>query len=137
MAFSKTLYLFSEVEGTVVQNGQPVAGVEVEQEYHWRWGDVRRRTTVTTDAQGRFHFPEATGTSLTASLVPHEPVITQRITLRHQGSEHKGWVFTKHDYDRLGEVQGRRLSFVCDLDSTPGPHPETQTFGICVLRSGT
>ena len=28
MAFSKTLYLFSEVEGTVLLDGKPVQGVE-------------------------------------------------------------------------------------------------------------
>ena len=33
MAFSKTLYLFSEVEGTVLLDGKPVQGVEIEQEY--------------------------------------------------------------------------------------------------------
>ncbi|WP_313345389.1 DUF6795 domain-containing protein [Stenotrophomonas sp.] len=133
MAFSKTLYLFSEVQGTVLLNGQPVQGVEVEQDYHWRWGDLKRTHTVTTDAQGRFHFPEATGRSWTAGLIPHEPVIVQRITLRYQGKEHKGWFLAKHNYDRLGEVEGRPLRFVCHLEREAGPHPETETFGSCEL----
>lgn len=133
MAFTKTLYLFSDVQGVVVLGGKPVPGVEVEQDYHWRWGNVKRTTTVTTDAQGRFQFPEATGRSFTAFL-PHEPVIVQRITLRYQGKEHTGWFMAKHNYDRLGEVPGRPLRFVCDLGTEAGPHPETQTFGICVLQ---
>jgi hypothetical protein len=134
MAFSKTLYLFSEVHGTVLLNGQPAQGVEVEQDYHWHWGEQKRTTTVTTDAQGRFHFAEVTGTSWTARLLPHEPVIVQRITLRYQGKDHKGWFMAKHNYDRLGEVPGRPLTLVCDLADEAVAHPDTETFGICVLR---
>ncbi|SDH22366.1 hypothetical protein SAMN05216588_103239 [Pseudomonas flavescens] len=134
MAFSKTLYLFSEIEGTVLLGGQPVEGVEVEQEYHWHWKNEHRKNSVKSDANGRFHFPAVTGKSLTAGLMPHEPVIGQRITLRYQGKEHKGWVFTKHNYDDQGEVKGRPLTFTCELNSEPVAHPETETFGICVLR---
>ncbi|MGE8217989.1 Nickel uptake substrate-specific transmembrane region [compost metagenome] len=134
MALFKTLYLFSEVHGTVLLDGKPVQGVEVEQDYHWRWGGQKRTTTVTTDAQGRFHFAEVTGRSWTAGLLPHEPVIVQRITLRYQGKEHKGWFMAKHNYDRLGEVPGRPLNVVCDLADEAGPRPEIGTFGICELR---
>lgn len=132
--FSKTLYLFSEVHGTVLLNGQPVQGVEVEQDYHWHWGKQKRTTTVTTDAQGRFHFAEVTGTSWTAGLLPHEPVIVQRLTLRYQGKEHTGWFMAKHNYDRRGEVKGRPLALVCDLAHEAVAHPDTETFGICVLK---
>lgn len=133
MAFPKTLHLFSEVQGVVVLDGRPVPGVQVERDYHWHWGNQKRTATVTTDAQGRFHFPEVTGRSFTAFL-PHEPVVVQRITLRYRGKEHVGWFMAKHNYDRLGEVAGRRLSFVCDLASEAKAHPETETYGICVLR---
>lgn len=133
MAFSKTLTLFSEVEGTVVMDGQPVAGVQVEQEHHWHWKDQHGTVTVTTDAQGRFRFPAVTATSWTAGLLPHEPVIGQRITLRYQGKTHKGWVMSKRNYDAQGEVPGHALRLICDLGEEPAAHPETETFGICRL----
>ncbi|WP_369941003.1 DUF6795 domain-containing protein [Xanthomonas medicagonis] len=134
MAISKTLYLFSEVEGTVLLDGKPVQGVEIEQAYHWHWKDRQGTKNAKTDMLGRFHLPAVTDTSLTASLMPHEPVIGQRITLRYQGREHKGWVFTKHNYEASGEVKGRPLKFICELNSEPVAHPETETFGICVLQ---
>ncbi|XXF08715.1 hypothetical protein J3Q00_22500 [Pseudomonas sp. D2-3] len=134
MAFSKTLYLFSEVEGTVLLDGKPAQGVEIEQEYHWHWKNEHRKNSVKSDAQGRFHFPAVTAKSLTAGFMPHEPVIGQRLTLRYQGKDHKGWVFTKHNYDNLGEVKNRPLKFICELNSEPVAYPETETFGICVIQ---
>lgn len=132
--FSKTLYLFTEVDGVVLLDGRPVPGVEVEQDYHWHWGEQERSARVTTDAQGRFRFPEVTGRSWTAGLLPHEPVINQRITLRYQGRQYKGWLHSKHNYDRFGEVPGRPLALICDLSHPPLPHPEIGSFGICVMR---
>lgn len=70
MAFTQPLYLFSEVEGTVLLDGQPVEGVEVEQEYHWHWKNEHRKNSVKTGANGRFHVPAVTGKSLTAGLIP-------------------------------------------------------------------
>lgn len=134
MAVSKTLYLFSEVEGVVMLDGQPVEGAEVEQNYHWHWKNEHRTKSVKSNSQGQFRFPAVTAKSLTAAVIPHEPVIGQRITLRYQGKVHKGWVFTRHNYDSLGEVQNRRLQLVCDLNAEPTTHSETQTFGICMLR---
>ncbi|MGY4533728.1 hypothetical protein ACVW0Y_002861 [Pseudomonas sp. TE3786] len=133
MAFSKTLYLFSEVNGIVLLDGKPVQGVEVDQEYHWHWKDEKARRVTTTDAQGRFHFPLITGKSLTAAL-PHEPVVEQRMRLYYQGKEYQGWYQSKHNYDDLGELNGRPLNLVCDLNDEPAPHPEIGSSGICVLQ---
>lgn len=134
MAFSKTLYLFSEVNGIVLLDGKPVQGVEVDQEYSWHWGDKKDRKVTTTDAQGRFHFPLITGKSFTAGLLPHEPVIDQRMRLYYQGKEYQGWFHSKHNYDDLGELNGRPLNLVCDLNDEPAPHPEIGSSGICVLQ---
>lgn len=133
MAFSNTLHLFSAVEGTVYLNGQPVSGVEVQQAYHWHWKNEQRTVSTRTDANGTFSLPAITGQSFTSRFLPHEPVIGQRITLRYQGREHKAWVFTRHNYDALGEVAGRELVFSCELSDEPVAHPETETFGICRL----
>ncbi|TBU81483.1 hypothetical protein DNK06_06795 [Pseudomonas daroniae] len=132
MAFGKTLYLFSEVEGIVLLDGQPVEGVEVERICHWK--DELKTERMLTDALGRYHFPEITAKSLLWSLLPHEPVVFQLLRIHHQGKLHKGWDFTKHNYDSLGEVKNHRLKFVCDLNSEPAAHRETESFGSCILQ---
>ena len=131
MAFSKTLYLFSEVEGTVLLNGLPVEGVEIEQTYHWRWKDEKGSKKTITDAAGKFSFPVITGKSLTAGFMPHEPVIVQYLRFRFEGKEYKGWYHSKRDYENLGELDGRPIRLKCDLNDEPGPHPEINSFGIC------
>lgn len=131
MAFSKTLYLFSAVEGTVLLDGKPVAGVEVEQRYHWRWKDKRGTEKTTTDTSGRFQFSTITGKSMTAGLLPHEPVIVQNIVFRYQGKEYEGWYQSKRNYEDLGELGGKPLRLKCELTDQPGPHPESNSYGIC------
>jgi hypothetical protein len=133
MAFSKTLYLFSEVEGIVLLDGKPVQGVEVSQEYFWHWKDQKAKKVTTTDAQGRFHFPVVTGTSMTAAL-PHQPVIEQTLRLSFQGKDYKGWSHAKGNYDDKGEVGARPFKLVCDLSDEPAAHTEIRSFGICVLQ---
>lgn len=132
IAFGKTLYLFSDVEGTVLLDGQPVSGAEVEQICHWK--DEEKLDRVLTDHLGRYKFPEITTKSFLWSFLPHEPVVFQSLRINYQGKTHKGWVFTKHNYEILGEVKDRKLRFVCELNSEPTAHPETETFGICILQ---
>ncbi len=131
MAFSKTLYLFSEVNGIVLLDGKPVQGVEVTQEYDWHWKEEKGSKVAVTDAEGRFHFPVITGKSLTAGL-PHQPVIEQKLRLSYQGKEYKGWLHGKDNYDEHGELKGQPLNLVCDLNDEPAGHPEIRSFGICV-----
>lgn len=137
MAFTKTLYLFSEVEGIVLQDGQPVEGAVVEQEYYWHWGDQRRTSTTLTDQNGHFHLPAVTGKSLTSQFFPHEPVIVQYLRIRHAGQSYKGWFHSKHNYDEKGEYGESPLRLQCDLRDKPGPHADIASFGICVKQNLT
>lgn len=131
MAFSKTYYLFSEVKGTVFLNGKPVQGAEVEQEYNWHWKKEKKSSTTTTDEQGRFSFPTITGKSISAGLLPHEPVIVQYLRIRHEDKEYQGWFHAKHNYEDLGELKGRPIRLKCELTDEPGPHPDIESYGIC------
>lgn len=137
MAFSKTLYLFSEVEGVVLQDGQPVEGAVIEQEYVWHWGDQRRTSTTLTDQHGHFQFPVVAGKSLTAQFIPHEPVIVQYLRIRYDGHSYKGWFHAKHNYDVKGEYGESPLRLQCDLRDDPGSHAETASFGICIRQAFT
>ena len=68
MAFSKTIHLFSAVDGIVLMGGKPVEGVEVLQDYAWHWTDEKARNVTRTDAKGRYQFPAITGRSFTAAM---------------------------------------------------------------------
>ncbi|RZI58286.1 MAG: hypothetical protein EOP37_16505 [Rubrivivax sp.] len=131
MAFFKPFTLFSATEGVVLLEGRPVEGVEVQQYYFWHWGDKEATAVTHTDANGRYQFPAITGRSITANLLPHEPVIQQNIRFVHQGKTFKGWGHSKHNYEDLGELGDRPIRLVCDLKDEPGPHPEINSYGIC------
>lgn len=134
MAFLKDLHLFSEVNGVVLLDGKPVEGVEVVQEYFWHWGDKKGRTVVKSDALGRFHFPLITGKSITAGLLPHEPVTDQKINFYYQGREIKGWSHSNHNYEPLAEI-GRPLDLICDLRDEPSAQLDIRSYGICVPKT--
>ena len=130
--------MFSEVEGEVVRNGTPVLGATIEREYRWSWNGKQGADTTTTDSAGRFRLPELTQGSWFSGLVPHEPVIQQRLTIRHEGKPYEAWVYIKHNYDRKGELGGRALRLHCDLATEArrvetGPYGDGY-FGICDLR---
>jgi hypothetical protein len=134
MAFFKTFTLFSAVEGIVLLEGRPVEGVEVEQTYYWHWGDKRGTTVVRTDAQGRYQFPVVTGRSITANLLPHEPVIDQDVNFVYKGKTFRGWFHSKHNYGDMGELPGKPLRLVCDLRDEPVGRPEIGSYGICTVQ---
>ncbi|MEZ5578865.1 MAG: DUF6795 domain-containing protein [Candidatus Competibacteraceae bacterium] len=132
MAFTKKLYLFSEVNGLVLSKGQPIPNVEVERIYNWGWKDITKQETVMTDQEGRFHFDSISESSFFGSIVPHEPVITQKILIHYQGEDYKAWMYTKHNYEENGELNGKPIRLACDLNSEPSFKDEV--FGICVIE---
>lgn len=131
-AVSKQMCLFSRVDGVVLLDGKPVPGAEVERIYHWGWKDVTRSDSVRTDAEGHFSFPPVLESSLLGSILPHEPLVSQRILIRYDGREHKGWMYTKHNYRENGELGGRPIRLRCSLESEPSQHGEV--FGICTFE---
>ncbi|MBX7259920.1 MAG: hypothetical protein K1Y02_26435 [Candidatus Hydrogenedentes bacterium] len=136
---ARTLTLFSEVEGVILQGGKPIPGVEVERRYVWHWKDQKGEDRAITGQDGRFRFPAITGSSFLGSLIPHEPVVQQSITLRHGGGELLLWKFTKHNYDATGEIPGRPLRMRCDVGDKPAYHLVDEKLklgysGICTLE---
>ncbi len=133
MAWSSEMVLFSEVNGTVTSEGQPVAGAEVERISHWGWKDVERRDSTTTGADGRFHFPAVVESSFFGAFMPHEPLVSQKIMIRHQGSEYKGWKHTKHNYKHNGELKGKPINITCALETEPTLKEDVKVYGICTF----
>lgn len=130
------LCMFSEVNGVVLRDGAPVEGALVERTFVWTSSRGETATDSTeTGSQGEFHFPPAFKRSLTASILPHNPRIRQTILIRHEGEEYQAWVFVKGNYREDGELQGRPLALVCDLEEEPARLDGV--FGICRLRPVT
>jgi len=136
---AKTLTLFSEIRGRVMQDGKPVSGAEVERSYRWHWKDQVGADKTTTDTHGEFSFPAVTGSTFLGSLMPHEPVIEQTIIIRTGGNEYQAWKYSKHNYDANGEFPGRTLRLRCDLADAPTYHlidtkAKLGYQGICILE---
>lgn len=133
MAWSSEMVLFSEVNGVVTSDGQPVSGAEVERTYHWGWKDVEKKEKTVTGQDGRYHFPEVVESSFFGSFMPHEPLIGQRIYIRYQGQQYKGWKHSKHNYRKNGEL-GRPINLRCDLGTEPSLKEDEEVYGICTIE---
>lgn len=130
MGLSSRLVLFSEVHGTVLNHGKPVQGAELVQEIVWsdNKNDVPPIRT-SSDADGRFHFAEVVHGAGVTRMVPHQPVILQKIIIRYQGVDYMAWRHTKNTYDANSELDGKPLNLQCELSREPdfeGTH-----YGIC------
>jgi hypothetical protein len=123
------MVLFSAVQGTVTLADKPVAGAVIEREFDWAWKSEKGRDSVTTDASGAFSMPPIVRSSFLGSLLPHEPLVKQTITIEHAGKSYKAWVLFKRDYEDKGELAGKPIVLRCRLESEPQRRGEV--FGIC------
>jgi hypothetical protein len=124
------LVLFSEVHGTVLKDGKPVAGAELVQRAVWSANDDENpQQRTTTDATGAFRFAPIERAAWLQRLMLGQPWVNQEITIRYQGVEYPAWTFGKGDYDPGTELDGRPLKLVCDLADKP--EIEGKHYGVC------
>ena len=109
--------LFSPVSGIVLSHGKPVAGAVLKRHVFWRWGNKAYDDETTTDAAGRFAFPERSATMLLGSVLPHEPYIDQRITIEYDGKTYVAWQSAKRGYALNDELIYMDMT---DLDNPSG-----------------
>jgi hypothetical protein len=64
-----------------------IAGISVTRWFKGGFWGKEGSKTVPTDAAGSFRFPEVSFRSIIARLVPHEAMITQKITTAINGTE--------------------------------------------------
>lgn len=114
--FSKNV-MFSEVVGKVTLNGIPIKGAEIVRYYRWSWDDKKEEDKTFTDETGIFKLPQQDKGGGISSIIPHEPVIFQQITINYKGENYIAWQHTKHNYDKNGELKGKSLSLICELSS--------------------
>ncbi|WP_245965099.1 DUF4198 domain-containing protein [Trinickia dinghuensis] len=124
------LVLFSEVRGTVLKHGAPVAGAELIQKVVWsdNENEIAPQRAV-TDEKGAFRFQPITRAAWFLRLIPAQPIMLQKIVIRYEGVEYTAWRHSKNSYDADTELDGRPIRLVCELTSQPdydGKH-----YGIC------
>jgi len=124
------LVLFSEVHGTVLKEGKPVAGAELVQKVVWSDDAAQNPTQHTvTDKDGAFTFPAIERKAGLLRLIPAQPTIQQTILIRYEGVEYVAWLHGKSSYNENTELEGRPFRLVCEL--THQPDYEGKHYGIC------
>lgn len=130
MGMSTPYILFSEVHGTVLQNGRPVTGAEIIQEVIWSDSkDEIAPRSVMTRADGAFHFLPVQKAPGALRLVPHQAVVLQKLMIRLDGVEYVGWRHTRNSYEDNAELDGKPLRLTCELSTEPDF--EGKHYGIC------
>lgn len=121
MALGTSLVLASALEGRLIdsENGQPVAGVKIKRNWSWAWTNREGSDETVTDPEGRFHFDEVVGRSLTAKFVPHEPSVRHEITAELPDGSLTLLSLQKSNYEANGELGGRPLRIACRTDLEP------------------
>jgi hypothetical protein len=93
--------LFSAISGTLVKDGKPVAGATLTRRA--KLGDWYEDTAV-TDKDGKFSFGTMKAFSLTAHMLPHEPVVSQQMFAVVGEIKHDVWYHTKRGYEDNSEL---------------------------------
>jgi hypothetical protein len=130
MGIFDRLVLFSEVHGTVLKNGKPVAGAELVQKVVWsdNENEIAPQRTM-TDQAGAFSFPAIEHSAGLLRLIPAQPTMLQEIVIRYEGAEYIAWQHGKNSYNANTELDGRPIRLVCEL--TRQPDYEGKHYGIC------
>ena len=125
MAFGDSLVLCSKLSGKLVdQEGAGQSGIRIVRSWEWAWADKQGSDEVTTDADGSFLFPEVTGSSWTARIVPHTPSIRQSVIAHGPDGAVEILAIDKGSYERDSELEGTGLTgpginVVCRIDKEP------------------
>ncbi len=124
--------LFSEVNGVVVNDGNPIAGAEVIQTVIYGGGKEVRNST-TTNSRGEFHF-DALFTHSISTLLPGESVYAQGLVIKYDRADIEGWTLVKRSDKENAELGGEKINLLCDINAenlrqeTPG---NGVLLGIC------
>jgi hypothetical protein len=121
--------IWSAMKGRVLLNGQPAAGAVLKRDFKWAWANEHGIDETTTNAAGEFSFESIERTSILGSILPHEPVIRQVMTVNYKGVEYNAWANYKHDYDANSENGGRPIVVTCRLEAERKEHGEVM--GLC------
>jgi hypothetical protein len=126
--------VFSAVEGRVVNKGVPVANALIKRTY--KWNDEKITDEIKTDENGYFSLPEKYENSIW-TLFPHNPSVGQLINIHIGDEKYQAWGYRKGNYDVNGELDGKPMNLLCDLDSPKEKYKVNNLkdyVGICQLQ---
>ena len=132
--FGKKVCVFSAVEGIVIQDGEPIKNAIIKRTYTWDGNDITDE--IKTNEKGEFSLPEKYESSIWA-FFPHNPSIIQFIKVYVNDVEFQAWGYQKGNYDSNGELNGKSMQLLCDLDSPKETHKidEYKNYvGICKVK---
>jgi len=135
MSFFVKQVLFSEANGVVLNQGKPLAGIEVTRKYT---DEDSHEETVKTNKDGRFHFPKATNTLFfELSFLPSEVVVSQEILIKYEDKTYDAWISGKRNYEDGGEIGKKIINIICDLSNEPKYKEFSKgegVYGICIIE---
>ena len=108
------VFLSSEVNGVVTENGKPVVNIEVIRSLIYIDEKVHR-DVVTTDSSGHFHFPQKSIRSSIPSKPFSEDRVSQQIFIDREGTKTPFWVATQRDYKEIPEFTKKLVFLNCEL----------------------
>ena len=123
------MVIWSAMKGRVLMNGQPAAGAVLVRNFDWQWKDETGSDRAVADASGEFAFPSIERSSLLGSILPHEPVIKQAMTIDYKGVSYKAWNYYKGSYKENSENNGQPINLTCRLEAERTAHGGVT--GIC------
>ena len=110
------VFLCSEVNGVVTENGEPVINLEVIRSLIYTDEKVRRDVVI-TDSTGHFHFPEKNIRSSIPSRPFSEDRVSQQIFIEREGELIPLWVATHVGIKEMPEYT-QKLDFLhCELSN--------------------
>lgn len=103
--FKKIVYC-SPIQGQLLLNGKPLAGVQVTRTlYSGGFAGNQNIDYATSDAQGRYQFPELSERRLfRPDLLSANPSVGLHLELKHQGALYNIWSNAKQNFQIGGET---------------------------------
>lgn len=124
---SSKLILFSEVSGQIVDGEKFLSNIDVERTINWQ--DQEFREIVKSNENGEFKFKPLERNVYLNFLFPSEPFIEQKITFHVSNKKILAWAFTKRNYRKNSELEGKNIQLICDINNEP--KRIGSVFGVC------
>lgn len=108
--------LFSEMEGHITLNGNPVKNAKIQRDIKWK-DDVGEKDFFETDDKGYFKLGELNAKAVLSGF--SQLVVTQELTIIYKNNSFIIWSMGKLNKEKHGELGGIPINLRCDLKDEP------------------